>query len=207
MILLYVEHFNDVLHSAFQVTDAVHERGSRIFCQLWALGRCATPEILDAEGFPLVSASDIKLSTNTGVPRPLTVSGTLTHRSRPKQPISRVTRTEIKGYIAAYTTAAQNAVRAGFDGVELHGANGYLIDQFLQDVSNKRTDAYGGSIENRARFALEIIDSVAGAIGAHRTAIRLSPWGDVQGAWCPPCFQWWRRLMGLGWWKICAWRI
>ena len=90
---------------------------------------------------------------------------------------------EIKEYIDAYATAARNAVRAGFDGIELHGANGYLIDQFIQDVSNHRTDAYGGSTENRARFALEAIEAVANAIEAERTAIRFSPWGDVHGAW------------------------
>ena len=72
-------------------------------------------------------------------------------------------------------------MRAGFDGVELHGANGYLIDQFLQDVSNRRTDEYGGSIENRSRFALEVIEAVSKAIGQERTAIRLSPWNDVHG--------------------------
>lgn len=88
---------------------------------------------------------------------------------------------EIKHYVDAYATAARNAVRAGFDGIELHGANGYLIDQFIQDVSNKRTDEYGDSVENRARFALEVIDGVANAIGPERTAIRLSPWNDVHG--------------------------
>jgi NADPH2 dehydrogenase len=88
---------------------------------------------------------------------------------------------EIKEYIQWYTTAAENAIRAGFDGVELHGASGYLIDQFIQDVSNKRTDDYGGSIEKRARFALEIVDSVANAIGASKVGIRFSPWGDVNG--------------------------
>jgi len=88
---------------------------------------------------------------------------------------------EIKEYIAAYVTAANNAIRAGFDGVEVHGANGYLIDQFIQDVSNNRTDEYGGSVENRARFALEIVDAVVEAIGAERTGIRLSPWNTFQG--------------------------
>ncbi|KZT63182.1 NADH:flavin oxidoreductase/NADH oxidase [Daedalea quercina L-15889] len=144
-----------------RVTAAVHEKGSRIFVQLWALGRGADPKVLDAEGLPYVSASDVKLSSKDRVPRPLTTK-------------------EIKEYIDAYTNASVNAVRAGFDGVELHSANGYLIDQFLQDVSNKRTDQYGGSVENRSRFALEIIESITKAIGAERTAIRLSPWGDVQ---------------------------
>ena len=88
---------------------------------------------------------------------------------------------EIKDYVRWFGEAASNAVhKAGFDGVEVHGANGYLVDQFLQDVSNKRTDAYGGSIENRARFALEVMDSVVAAVGQSKTAIRLSPWGRYQ---------------------------
>ncbi|TFY60846.1 hypothetical protein EVJ58_g4887 [Rhodofomes roseus] len=154
--------WNDAQVNAWKpITDAVHEKGSRIFCQLWALGRGANPEVLDAEGLPYVSASDVKLSTATRTPRAVTTQ-------------------ELKEYVEAYTKAAVNAVRAGFDGIELHGANGYFIDQLLQDVSNKRTDEYGGSIENRCRFPLEVIESVSKAIGAEKTAIRLSPWGDVQ---------------------------
>lgn len=80
-----------------------------------------------------------------------------------------------------FRNAAQCAIRAGFDGVEIHSANGYLLDQFLQDVSNNRTDKYGGSIENRCRFALEVVDAVTSTIGADRTGIRLSPWGQFQG--------------------------
>jgi NADPH2 dehydrogenase len=92
---------------------------------------------------------------------------------------------EIKDYIRLYTAAAENAIRAGFDGVELHGANGYLIDQFTQDVANKRTDEYGGSIEKRANFALEIIESISNVIGASRVSIRFSPWGEFNGK---PCY-------------------
>lgn len=92
-----------------------------------------------------------------------------------------LTTDEIKEYIPAYVTAAKNAIRAGFDGVEVHGANGYLIDQFIQDVSNNRTDEYGGSVENRARFALEVVDAVVEAVGAERTGFRLSPWNLYQG--------------------------
>ena len=89
---------------------------------------------------------------------------------------------EIKEYVGLYATAASNAVHgAGFDGVEIHGANGYLVDQFIQDVSNKRTDEYGGSIEKRARFALEVIDAIVAKIGAEKTGIRLSPWNTFQG--------------------------
>jgi NADPH2 dehydrogenase len=86
--------------------------------------------------------------------------------------------TEINEYVQWFATAASNAVHgAGFDGIEIHAAQGYLIDQFLQDMTNKRTDNYGGSIENRARFGLEIVDAIVEKIGAERTAIRLSPWG------------------------------
>lgn len=89
---------------------------------------------------------------------------------------------EVKQYVQAYANAASNAVHgAGFDGVEVHGANGYFVDQFIQDVSNQRTDEYGGSIENRSRFALEVLDAIAEKVGAERTAIRFSPWGRVGG--------------------------
>ena len=88
---------------------------------------------------------------------------------------------EIKQYVQWYATAAKNAIEgAGFDGVEVHGATGYLVDQFLQDVSNTRTDAYGGSVENRARFALEVVDAIAAAVGETKAAIRLSPWSMYQ---------------------------
>lgn len=89
---------------------------------------------------------------------------------------------EIKEYVQFWATAAANSVQAaGFDGVEIHGANGYLIDQFLQDVSNKRTDEYGGSVENRARFALEIVDAVVAKVGAEKVGLRMSPWGSYGG--------------------------
>ncbi|KAH9945558.1 hypothetical protein B0H21DRAFT_823022 [Amylocystis lapponica] len=146
-----------------KITDAVHAKGSFIFAQLWALGRAAYVDQLEAEdpSFPYVSASDVKISTQTRLPRPLTVA-------------------EIKEYVDGYAKAASDAVhRAGFDGVEIHGANGYLVDQFLQDVTNTRTDEYGGSIEKRSRFGLEVVDAVTKAVGADRTAIRLSPWGPV----------------------------
>ncbi|KAK0205612.1 hypothetical protein DFS33DRAFT_1258643 [Desarmillaria ectypa] len=147
-----------------EVTDAVHAKGSFIFCQLWALGRTADLSDLKDENrsLELVAPSAIKLSDSSDTPRPLTLN-------------------EIHEYPKLYAQAAANAVfKAGFDGVEIHGANGYLIDQFLQDVSNKRTDAYGGSIENRARFGLQVIDAVVNAVGARRTAIRLSPWSAFQ---------------------------
>ncbi|KIK34009.1 hypothetical protein CY34DRAFT_98680 [Suillus luteus UH-Slu-Lm8-n1] len=146
-----------------KVTDAVHEKGSFIFCQLWALGRTAFPDVLFKENnSPLVSASPIPLSTNpTPVPHALT-------------------ELEIKAYIDTYVTAARNAIAAGFDGVEIHGANGYLIDQFLQEVSNTREDGWGGSIEKRARFAIEVADAIVKEVGAERVGIRLSPWSPFQ---------------------------
>ncbi|KAJ3551583.1 hypothetical protein NM688_g4619 [Phlebia brevispora] len=144
------------------IVEAVHAKGSYIFMQLWALGRTADPELLESEGpYPFISASDVKMSDGTLPPRPLTIP-------------------EIKEYVQLYATAAYNAVhRAGFDGVEVHGSNGFLVDQFTQDVSNKRTDDYGGSIENRSRFALEVVGAIAERIGADRTGIRLSPWGRI----------------------------
>ncbi|KAI0342347.1 FMN-linked oxidoreductase [Trametopsis cervina] len=140
-----------------EIVDAVHSKGSFIFLQMWALGRGALIEEL--EGHDYVSASDVQPSTSPIPPRPLTVD-------------------EIKEYVRLYTTAASNAVhRAGFDGVEVHAANGYLLDQFIQDVSNKRTDAYGGSIENRARLPLEVLDAVTAKVGAEKVGFRVSPWG------------------------------
>ncbi|PBK85284.1 FMN-linked oxidoreductase [Armillaria gallica] len=147
-----------------EVTDAVHAKGSFIFAQLWAIGRTAELSDLRDEdpSLEFVAASSIKLSDSPESPRPLTLD-------------------EIHEYPKLYAQAAANAVfKAGFDGVEIHGANGYLIDQFLQDVTNNRTDAYGGSIENRARFALEVIDAVVDAVGAHRTGLRMSPWSTFQ---------------------------
>ena len=134
--------------------------------QLWAHGRAARPEGLRKMGpYDVVGPSPIPIAESERYAnlRPLTVK-------------------EIKEYVQLYATAASNAVHgAGFDGVEIHGANGYLIDQFLQDVSNKRTDEYGGSIENRARFALEVVDAVVQKIGAEKTGIRFSPWSTYNG--------------------------
>lgn len=154
---------SDQIKAWKDVTDAVHAKGSYIFMQLWALGRAANPAVLAEEGNDYVSASDIPLTEPArDPPRPLTLS-------------------EIDDYVGYYAQAAKNAVlEAGFDGVEIHGANGYLIDQFMQDTSNKRTDDYGGSVENRSRFALRVVDAVVNAVGVQRTAVRISPWGRYQ---------------------------
>ena len=103
-----------------------------------------------------------------------------------------MTEAEIRGYIELYAQAARNAVEAGFDGIEVHAANGYLIEQFLQDVTNQRTDGYGGSIENRNRFGLEVVQAVSRAVGEERTGVRLSPWSTFNSKFfhhtLPPIF-------------------
>ncbi|EOO01373.1 putative nadph dehydrogenase protein [Phaeoacremonium minimum UCRPA7] len=150
--------YNDVQIKAWRgVTDAVHAEGSFIFCQLWALGRTASVEVAERENIAFRSSSDIALDSQHPAPTPYTIE-------------------EIKVVAQQYAQAAKNAIEAGFDGVELHGANGYLIDQFVQGVCNRRTDAYGGSVENRSRFAVEVAQAVCEAIGADRTGIRFSPW-------------------------------
>ena len=147
------------------MTDAVYAKGSFIYIQLWALGRAADSAqlVLENPSFQPVSSGNVRMGGRDAAPRPLTVD-------------------EIKEYVQFYATAASNAVhKAGFDGVEIHNANGYLPDQFLQDVSNNRTDEYGGSIKNRARFGLEIIDAVTKAVGEKIVGIRFSPWSEFQG--------------------------
>ncbi|KAL4876847.1 hypothetical protein BJY04DRAFT_138850 [Aspergillus karnatakaensis] len=145
-----------------KVTDAVHARGSYIFCQLWALGRAANAEVLAKNGYEVTSSGDISISETSACPRPLSEE-------------------EIGSWIEDYATAAKNAISAGFDGVEIHGANGYLCDQFLQDTCNNRTDRWGGSVENRSRFGIEVAKAVSAAVGADRTGYRISPWSTFQG--------------------------
>ena len=148
-----------------QVVNAVHANGSYIFMQLWALGRATNLDLLKAEdpNFDLVGPSSIPMSPLDPTPRPLTVD-------------------EIKTYVQWYANAAEKAInKVGFDGVELHFAGGYLPDQFLQDVSNQRSDEYGGSIENRARFPLEIMEAVTNIVGEDRVGFRVSPWSPFQG--------------------------
>ncbi|KAK4044071.1 hypothetical protein C8A01DRAFT_31668 [Parachaetomium inaequale] len=147
------------------VTDAVHAAGGYIFCQLWSLGRTAHADVAEKEGFVVHSSSAVPLPEE-GTPVPVPVEMSVE---------------EIRVRVGEYAAAARNAVEAGFDGVEIHGANGYLVDQFIQDTCNRRTDEYGGSVENRSRFAVEVVQAVVEAVGAERTAIRLSPWGRFQG--------------------------
>ncbi|KAK0726073.1 hypothetical protein B0H67DRAFT_681259 [Lasiosphaeris hirsuta] len=151
-----------------KVTDAVHAKGSFIFCQLWHLGRAVESHVAEREGIRVRGASAIAIPTPSYSGAAFLVPDPLEEE-------------EIKGIVADYAVAARNAIAAGFDGVEIHAANGYLIDQFLQDVSNVRTDSYGGSVENRTRLAVEVVEAVAAAVGAERTGIRLSPWSDFYG--------------------------
>ncbi|WP_137189765.1 alkene reductase [Stenotrophomonas rhizophila] len=146
------------------VTDAVHARGGRIFVQLWHVGRISHVDLQPGNAAP-VSASAIRAQTKTFVhngfvdvsePRALAID-------------------ELPAIVNDFRQAAANAIAAGFDGVEIHGANGYLLEQFIKDGANQRTDTYGGSIENRARLLLEVTAAVAEEIGADRTGVRISP--------------------------------
>lgn len=149
------------------VTDGVHAAGGRIFLQLWHVGRISDPSFLDGEA--PVAPSAIAARGHVSLLRP----------ERP-YPVPRALKTEeLPGVIEAYRKGAENARKAGFDGVELHGANGYLLDQFLQDSSNHRDDAYGGSIENRARLMLEATDTVISVWGAGRVGMHLAPRADA----------------------------
>jgi N-ethylmaleimide reductase len=150
------------------VTQAIHAKGGRVFVQLWHVGRISLPSLQPSGALPVAPSAIRPAGTSfTGagfepcvMPRALDTS-------------------EIPGLIEQYRHAANNALAAGFDGVEIHAANGYLLEQFLRDSTNKRTDAYGGSRENRARFLLEVTEAVARVCGGERVGIRLSPLSPV----------------------------
>jgi 2,4-dienoyl-CoA reductase-like NADH-dependent reductase (Old Yellow Enzyme family) len=148
-------------------TRAVHEAGGRILLQLWHVGRVSDASYL-AGALP-VAPSAIAPAGHPSLLRPI----------RPFVTPRALEREEIPGVVAAFKRGAENALRAGFDGIEIHGANGYLLDQFLQDSTNRRTDDYGGFIENRARLLLEVTDAVASVWGAGRVGMHLAPRGDV----------------------------
>ena len=158
------------IHSAEQiagwkcVTKAVHVTGGPIVLQLWHVGRISHPSFQPG-GVAPVAPSAVKPDTKA-----------FTANGFEPIPTPRALETdEVLAIVAQYAQGARNALAAGFDGVEVHAANGYLIDQFLQDRTNKRTDRYGGSIENRSRFLLEAVDAVTAAVGADRTGVRISP--------------------------------
>jgi N-ethylmaleimide reductase len=147
-----------------KVTDAVHAEGGKIIIQLWHVGRISHVSLLPDGSAPVSS-------TNKPANSKTFIQGGFAQVSEP-----RALRTdELPGIVDDYRRAARNAINAGFDGVEVHSANGYLLDQFLRDSINDRADAYGGPIENRARLLLEVMEAVAGEIGAERTGVRLSP--------------------------------
>lgn len=151
-----------------RVTDAVHAAGGRILCQIWHSGRVSHQSFQKDGELPVAPSAvkgAIKTFTSNGFeqtpePRALALE-------------------EIPGVIEQFRQGALNAIEAGFDGVQIHGANGYLIDQFLRDGVNRRTDEYGGSVENRCRFLLEVTDAVIDAVGADRTSVRISPFSTT----------------------------
>ncbi|MBV1697150.1 MAG: alkene reductase [Hyphomicrobiales bacterium] len=146
------------------ITDAVHSAGGRIFLQLWHVGRISHPSVQPGGGIP-VAPSALKpagqIMTAQGMQDFVTPHA--------------LTTTEVAGVVEEFRRGAANAKRAGFDGVELHGANGYLIDQFLRDKTNQRTDRYGGGALNRARFLIEVTEAIVGEWGAERVGVRLAP--------------------------------
>ena len=157
--------WNDRQQAAWQhVTEAVHRAGGRIYCQIWHVGRVSHPDLQPNGALPIA-------------PSAIAPEGTVYTYEGPKPFVTpRALETdEIPGIVQQFADAARRAIAVGFDGVEVHGANGYLIDQFLRDGSNHRTDRYGGSIENRARFLMEVLDAVVQAVGADRVGLRLSP--------------------------------
>lgn len=157
-------HSDEQVEGWKRVTAAVHEKGGRIFLQLWHVGRISHPSLQPEGALPVAPsaiAPEGKVFTYEGLkdfvtPRALELD-------------------EIPGVVRQFEEGARRALEAGFDGVEIHGANGYLIDQFLRDGSNQRTDAYGGSVENRARLLLEVTEAVVKVWGADRVGVRLSP--------------------------------
>jgi len=148
------------------ITQAVHEAGGRILMQLWHVGRISDPVYHD--GRPPVAPSAIRPKGHVSLLRP--VRDYVTPRA--------LETAEVEGVVEAFRKGAENARRAGFDGVEIHGANGYLLDQFLQDSTNKRSDRYGGSLENRARLLLEVTDAVISVWGPGRVGMHLAPRAD-----------------------------
>jgi N-ethylmaleimide reductase len=147
-----------------QVTDAVHARGGRIVAQIWHVGRISHTSLLPPGAAPVSSTARVA-NTKTFTPAGF-------------EPVSApraLATSEIAGVIEQFAQAARNAIAAGFDGIEVHGANGYLVEQFLRDSCNDRTDAYGGAVAHRARFAIELMEAVCAAIGPGRVGLRLSP--------------------------------
>ncbi|MHB1606808.1 MAG: alkene reductase [Leptospirales bacterium] len=159
-------HSNEQVEGWRRITETVHQKGGVIFLQLWHVGRISHPDFHGGE-LPVAPSAVAPKGVSTYTPEGL----------KPIPVPRALELSEIPGIVDEYRKGAQNALRAGFDGVEIHGANGYLPDQFLNDSTNLRTDRYGGSIENRARLMLEIVEAVTGVWGSDRVGIRLSPGG------------------------------
>ena len=156
-----------------KVTDTVHAKGGKIFVQLWHVGRISHVD-LQPNGASPVAPSAIRADTKTFV------NNTFTEVSEPRA----LELHEIPAIVSDFRQAAKNAITAGFDGVEIHAANGYLLEQFIKDGANQRTDIYGGSIENRARLLLEVVEAIVSEIGANRTGVRISPVSPANGISC-----------------------
>ncbi|WP_119679332.1 alkene reductase [Indioceanicola profundi] len=154
-----------------QVTDAVHAKGGLIVLQVWHTGRISHSSMQPGGALPVAPSAVAAPGDH------MDIQG----RPVPFETPRALREDEIPGIVDAFRRASVNAQRAGFDGIEIHSANGYLIDQFLQDGTNRREDRYGGSVENRARFLLEVVDAVAGAWSADRVGVRVSPWGHFNG--------------------------
>jgi N-ethylmaleimide reductase len=157
-----------------KVVDAVHAKGGIIFLQLWHVGRVSHSSFQPGGALP-VAPSAVAISTEF---KAMTADGKVVDYETPRA----LETSEIPAMIDAYRQGAKNALKAGFDGVEIHGANGYLIEQFLQSRSNLRTDQYGGSIENRVRFLMEVMQAAIEVWGADRVGVRLSPYGIANGS-------------------------
>lgn len=158
-----------------KVTDAVHAKGGAIFAQLWHVGRVTHPDNIGGQqpiSSSALKAQNVKVFIDNGTDEPGFVDVV-----EPRA----MTKPDIKDVIAEYRQAALNAVEAGFDGIELHAANGYLVNQFIDSEANNRTDEYGGSIENRLRFLAEVVEAMSDAIGADRVGVRLAPFTSLNG--------------------------
>jgi 12-oxophytodienoic acid reductase len=157
------------------IVQAVHDKGAAFFCQLWHVGRASHPHYQPDEALP-VGPSPLKITDGNQ-------AFSLKSMQMEDYPVPRALETEeVAGVVAEFRRGAANAIAAGFDGVEVHSANGYIIDAFLKSECNERTDRYGGSIENRCRFALEVVAAVVEEVGKDKVGIRLSPFGGFLSA-------------------------
>lgn len=165
-----------------KVTDAVHEKGGLIFAQLWHVGRVSHTSLQENGQAPVapsaIVAEGVKVFVDIEGKGPEGGAGSMIQHSEPRA----LTIPEIRAIVEDYANAARNAIKAGFDGVELHGANGYLIEQFIDSQTNLRTDEYGGSLENRLRFLKEVVTAVADAVGKERVGVRQAPLTTLMGA-------------------------